>query len=333
MHPRVYGCGREVHAVSEEAEKAYGKCAWRERAVIEWQVLRGKKTPSEAEEWLTKKNVVENEKLRLPPFKSNPDPARFDPMIRADWTLAMAAAWIIWRTPSTVREQWNDYIFQCKEWRRRKGNLADGRTWEGWELRNRNLVSLHDVIHEASEFDPAKMKLSATKALDALWDYLTRGKVEATAIPSHLPGLERMVVPRHAWIDLSKGHFHDGPPDSVAKINCDRPCYDEVRVLRDQICGLLAPPCATSIEEQDATAWRSMGPESTDGETKLTRTDVPPIQTKVREIAKTLWPDRNYPARIADRDNSILDAFKQCGQSPPITKTIQRALKDEISGQ
>jgi hypothetical protein len=246
MHHRVHRHGHEVWAVSGETEKAYAKRAWKERAVIEWRVLRGKTTPSEAEEWLTKKNVVENENLRLPPFQSNPDPARSDPMVQADWSLAMAAAWIIWRTPIAVREHWNDYLFQCKEWRRRKGNFADGRRWEGWELRQRKLVSLLDVIHEASEVDPAKMELNAIEAVDALWSKLTYGDVEATGIPSSPPGFDRLVIPRHAWIDLSKGHFHGGSPDSVAKINSDEPCYDEVRVLRAQICGFWEPRSVTS---------------------------------------------------------------------------------------
>ena len=128
----------------------YVKRAWWMRALIERDVLRGKKTPDEAEQWLAEKNAVADIKLRLPPFAATPDLVRFDPMAEKDWTLAMAAAWIIWRTPEAVREHWNDYRFECKEWRRREENLADkqmgkwrfrkGGMQKGWELGKRALV-------------------------------------------------------------------------------------------------------------------------------------------------------------------------------------------------
>jgi hypothetical protein len=60
------------------------------------------------------------------PFVSKPDPARFDPTGEADWTLAMIAAWIIWRTPESVRDHWDAYLFECTEWRSFEQALADG---------------------------------------------------------------------------------------------------------------------------------------------------------------------------------------------------------------
>ena len=347
------------------------------RASIERDVLRGKKTPDEAEQWLAEKNAVADIKLRLPPFASYPDLVRFDPMAEKDWTLAMAAAWIIWRTPEAVREHWNDYRFECKEWRRREENLADkqmgkwrfreGGMQRGWEIRKRKLVSLHDVVHEASESDPADLKISAREAVDDLWDRLEDGKPEATGIPSKLvsPDARRIVITRHEWVDLSWEHLHDGTPDSVANSGDSGSRYDEVRVPREQVCEIWKAATVTSaplpqhaIDAEESVETQELvsplpsdeksgttstiettkpiegtEPELTDRETQSVRAYLPPIQAKVRERAKTLWPEGNYPARITDRDNSIIDVFKKSGETPPSAKTIQRALKEDNSGQ
>ena len=39
-----------------------------------------------------------------------PDPADFDPMQEAHWTLPMVVAWIFWRTADATREQWNKWL-------------------------------------------------------------------------------------------------------------------------------------------------------------------------------------------------------------------------------
>jgi hypothetical protein len=69
-------------------------------------VRSGKLTPDEAEAWASERN--------RPPFAASPDIARFDPMSEPDWTLAMGAAWLIWRTPEKVREHWDAYLLECK---------------------------------------------------------------------------------------------------------------------------------------------------------------------------------------------------------------------------
>ena len=70
-------CGFKSLEEAEKAERAYLQQAYlqrasRDRAEIVRQVLHGKKTPEEAEEWLAKRNAVGSRMLHLPPFRSNP---------------------------------------------------------------------------------------------------------------------------------------------------------------------------------------------------------------------------------------------------------------------
>src|SRR5271163_1079121 len=45
-----------------------------------------------------------------------PDSDAFDPMKEPWWTLPMAAAWVIWRTPAAVRRVWQVYRSEVREW-------------------------------------------------------------------------------------------------------------------------------------------------------------------------------------------------------------------------
>ena len=71
-------------------------------------VQRGTITSQEAESWA--RDVGEE------PFAHSPDPATYDPMADPDWTLAMATAWIIWRTPDAVRSVWERFAPLCRFW-------------------------------------------------------------------------------------------------------------------------------------------------------------------------------------------------------------------------
>jgi hypothetical protein len=67
-------------------------------------------SPWEAERWAQEHGEE--------PFARKPDPDDFDPMQEAMWTLPMAAAWLIWRSPEAVRDHWDEYRRQWTVWRR-----------------------------------------------------------------------------------------------------------------------------------------------------------------------------------------------------------------------
>jgi hypothetical protein len=55
-------------------------------------------------------------RLKLPPLNPAPDPARFDPMREACWTLGMVVAWGMWRDPARVRWGWDRYRLESFGW-------------------------------------------------------------------------------------------------------------------------------------------------------------------------------------------------------------------------
>jgi hypothetical protein len=55
-------------------------------------------------------------RLGLPPLAPVPDPASYNPMCETGWTLVMAIAWILWRSPRKVCEFWDTYRRECWDW-------------------------------------------------------------------------------------------------------------------------------------------------------------------------------------------------------------------------
>ena len=80
----------------------------RERNRVFIAVKNGRMAPEEAEA-LAKEKGFER-------FEATPDPSAFDPMTEAEWTLPMAAAWFIWRSPDAVRDQWDLARKGWKKW-------------------------------------------------------------------------------------------------------------------------------------------------------------------------------------------------------------------------
>jgi hypothetical protein len=98
-------------------------------------------SPAEADERLRT--------LGLQPFEKRPDPSTFDPMLEAEWTLPMAAAWFIWRSPDAVRDQWNLAREGWRKWTRiqkPRGAVAGPR----WKLKSFGRATLVDVFSQVS---------------------------------------------------------------------------------------------------------------------------------------------------------------------------------------
>ena len=54
--------------------------------------------------------------------------------------------------------------------------------------------------------------------------------------------------------------------------------------------------------------------------------NAPPLRAKICEVARELWPDGNFPARVKERDTAIANWFIRNQQAAPDPKTIHRAL-------
>jgi hypothetical protein len=293
---------------------------------VESRAKRGEITPSEADS-----AAVE---LGGRPFAENLNDDSFDVFSTEFWPLPMALTWIIWRTNAATRETCPEYRSRRSEWRSHQVASADGTLKTGWSVLKgedgrpvAEDVSIEDVrMNFDGKDEPGRVrlpiasqperKMSFDAAKYSLWGKLQLGELPARGI---LNG-ERfeVTIPNLHWDNLVPADVSCGRPDDIAHDDDrDIPRYRSVRVPAQRVRELWPPqdsvaPVPTSSDEQSATV----------------STHIPALQTKVRKIAKILWPDGNYPARTTDRVNLIRAKFADCGETSPSPKTIQRALKE-----
>jgi hypothetical protein len=203
-----------------------------DRHDIVMRVRRGEMSAEAAEDWAKANDQS--------PFFPAPDNPRFDPMKEPYWTLAMALAWIIWRTPDSVRENWNAY-------RQRNAFLKP--------------VDMHDVWREDANVSGSETP-GATLAQKELWTELQNGRIEASGVPRFVRGeigvrgeSGRMPIPGHEWIDLSPINFHSGEADSIATATDVEARYDAVRVPRDDVESIWPTQQSSSAASTNCRRW------------------------------------------------------------------------------
>jgi hypothetical protein len=208
---------------------------------------RGEITPDEAE--------AEAARLGLRPFAHTPEPAEFNPMSQPWWTLGMAAAWIIWRTPTAVRHVWSEYRREVTAWR---GPFSYRRYENGWGygctaatrdggepsensipgtvivkeyyLERLSELSLFDVLARAASRLPEDgvVVVEGSAAKNELWRSLQSGNLVAEGIPTD--GSERRIVRDAEWVDLDYFDQPGWPSDAVGVNLEKRERYRSVRV-------------------------------------------------------------------------------------------------------
>lgn len=241
----------------------------------------GEITPDEAEA------EAEAARLGLRPFAHKPEPAEFNPMSQPWWTLGMAAAWIIWRTPTAVRHVWSEYRREVTAWR---GPFSYRRYENGWGygcpaatrdggepsensipgtvivkeyyLERLSELSLFDVLARAASRLPEDgvVVVEGSAAKNGLWRSLQSGNLIAEGIP--LDGSERRIVRDAEWVDLDYFDQPGWPPDAIGVNLEKRERYRSVRVRRKELTRLWVDPRLRDIVD-------------------LPRPELPPIQSPV----------------------------------------------------
>lgn len=160
----------------------------------------GDLTPEQAE--------GEAERLKCGPLAYEPPPGSFDPMPEEFWSLAMAVAWIAYRTPAAVREWWDAYRAECWDWIHRKARLGfDGPIQAGYFLEQRSNASLArlklaESIEDRSDRD-LDFSMAVGEAMVALHIALRGDCLAATGI--HPQRSHREPIPAALWQDLDFG--------------------------------------------------------------------------------------------------------------------------------
>ena len=152
------------------------------RAFLIDLVLHGRMTPDEAE--------TDAARLGLPRLADAPHTSEFDPMEEARWSLFMTLAWVVWRTPEAVCNQWDEYRTECEEW-----IIPEGA--EHHELWRRRPASWESILAEACCIGDRVMDLAVAK--DALWRALMERKLYAIA--NSISSATRRRILAHRWVE------------------------------------------------------------------------------------------------------------------------------------
>jgi hypothetical protein len=298
---------KEGHAVD-----AHTAAALTTRDTLFDDVSYGRMTPEEAE--------AAAKKHGLKPLQEIPDPALFNPMEEPTWTLAMAVAWIVWRTPETVRENWDDYRLECWDWHwhRRRLAINGGMEWEdseGWELRQRgnatlSRLSLYEAYSDTLEAESRKL-VSVKSAREALWRRLAEGALAATAIA--VSSQKPVQVPAHEWSYLTATADKNLADELRYAQTLMTVEYREVKFRREDIFRLWPP--ITRSNEPSAVSWIEFEDAA---KRKLTVHEI--ISYAVRE----LW-DGQVPTDYLkkERDNQIMGWCRDNGMRPPSERSLR----------
>lgn len=151
------------------------------RAELLDRVRRGDFSREEAE--------TEADRLGVGPLATRPDASAFDPRGKPWWTLAMALAWIVWRTLDKVLEFDGDYRAECLGWRPFNGFVPvdDGQSAkrvQGYELAPLGPVTalMFDISHDLS-LNGAVAGMTPGSATKELRRALSRGDLGAVGVP------------------------------------------------------------------------------------------------------------------------------------------------------
>lgn len=174
------------------------------RSAIIGRVERGEITPDEAERAAIRRGCG--------PLKVEPDPAAFDPMAEARWTLPMALAWIRWREPSQVTEWDNRYRLQRSGWvpltlMIRNGD-GGGDVISSYTLAQEEAAASCELIRETLMRDapptpPSARKRPTAAAEKELWSSLTDGHIEALGSSASDGQINPKPIPAHEWSRLA----------------------------------------------------------------------------------------------------------------------------------
>ena len=286
------------------------------------RVRDGEITPEQAE--------AEAAKLGLKPLARTPGPTALDPMREVWWTLAMAAAWIVWRTPHAVRRVWPAYLFGIWEWygpivlripvdqpqteamasrRLAKGTPESFRDVKSYRLMQRTEPALDEVFLRAAKRLPSygPVKVAGGEAHDDLWRKLQGGELIAEGIERGQS--KRASIRRVEWIDLGASRNNDWPVGSVGISGEDFERYKGVHVER--VCVNALWPAAGAPTLPEAAGAKPGG-----------------VRLAVKAAYAELFHDVGIPLgmTIKQRDAKIAKWFETKGLNAPGARTIHRSL-------
>lgn len=196
-------------------------------------------------------------RLKVGPLAGRPDPSHFDPMTQPVWTLAMVIAWIVWRTPDDVRENWNAYRVECWDWqhrphfippplgseehRRDEWRQTGKSSWGLVTLESASLMKLRadEALSDATADNEKRKLVTVRDAWAELRDRAAGGSLVVTAIQKD--DRRPVEIPAREWAYLehiSSWPLDDDGLDFDHGIDSHNPQYRDMTFRRDEVCRL-----------------------------------------------------------------------------------------------
>ena len=274
----------------------------------------------------------------LPPLTFTPDTGSFDPMAHPWWTLPMAAAWIIWRTPHAVTRVWPDYRRKVRKWvgPRRIAiwdEAAEARSY-GYRARKTEIVTgyalgrlddLHllDVLLRAELGDPkdGAPVLSGEATRAQLWARLQSGALIAEGVRH--PGSERAPMRDAEWIDLDPYYHNDWPTNSIGKQFEANPRFTGLCVRSADVLRLWPPPGA-------ADGPTPAGDQSERLERERLKDFKRPEWTLGQTLSWIAYRDRDRFGCFSDRRSTLVLFYKHPPEPALLDPECQTTLRSAL---
>jgi hypothetical protein len=286
------------------------------------KVRQGKLTPKKAE--------LEAARLGLSPFEVVPKPSDFHPMTEETWSLPMALAWIMWRSPDVVLEMWDFYREKFQLWELHCWRKQDGRRITEGHILKRKLPARLSYLNPPYDRNLPSNKVIANhrEAFRLLSLEAERGKWRASGHPTD--GGPRREISPFEWADLLDldvpapplGYLSPRVPSSFSsghalpvvrdkKRGALQFGYDDVRF---PVVGLLASFPAVGADAERAST-----------EPLRRRGDF----LKIKSAVDALYPS-GIPEALSNPDiaRRITDYLRRASAKVPHDKTVTKYLKE-----
>ena len=348
---------KNVTAVAAALFEEHGQGPMEDRHKVEWAVQWGLVTPSDADAWARERGEE--------PFDYQPDPAGFDPMSLEEWSLAMATAWIIWRTPADVCRAWEPYATECRTWHSidyvEPKTIARGELIRrcGFEARPGKAPAPHDVIggarawigmstHMGDRFSRPPPVVHPNEVEGQIIAALRR-RDGLVAFHSVMPDEH---IDRYEWAHLSPFTAGKGPHDAVFYPSGKMVRFSQVRVKSETVLALwpvvpdvapiaveaaaVNPPAAVEPPEVNAgllaEGARAPEPMGTAGDDlPEVRRPPAPLRVKAKQSMEEAHEAKakKSAVEIAQRSEAVHRLVREHGAAFTIKECV-RLLKSEL---